>query len=175
MGKQVEHVRIYGYSGIQSRGNSAYFSDVATSAWCESSKTDADSRDGQSPDARSLGHTFQMKDDEREDRARELSPCIDNEKYVVYKIARLNRIAVRWRNREKINHMGKFKEVARSVGQIPRCRTMYGIRTSEISNHGMAECIKRAQDCQVWHSIVVWQSPRARLPIAPKCLGVWLV
>ena len=109
---QVRPVRAYEDSDADSRANSPNFSDVATSAWDESSKADTEPRGDQATDARALGESSQMKEDDRKDRERELSSHIDNAMYVAFTSARLNQITSRWGNIDA-NKTGEISRMSR--------------------------------------------------------------
>ena len=131
------------------------FDDVSVPEWDESEVEDEEPSDGESPSARKLNHDFCMKDDDRRDISKEMSGHVDVDKYAVYTSRRLNRVIVMWRNREKIAHRAAHKNAVKSISSIPGARAMHGSRSSKLSLHGLAECVKRAKEWQQWHSVVV--------------------
>ena len=141
----------------------ADFSDVPTSRWGESSEDDSHTDGGDTPIARNLRNQFVISEDDRKDRTREMKAHIDGSKYVVYTSKRLDQMTVRWRDREMKTHRHKYTEAVKKLAQIPGAKVMHASRTSKVSKHTLAECIKRAQEWQNWHREAVRFIVRPRL------------
>ena len=133
----------------------ADFSDVPTSRWDESSGNESHTDGGDSHSARILRNQLTINEDDRQDRTREMKSFIDGPKYVVYTSKRLGQMTVRWRGREKKTHRQKYTEAVKKLAQMHGSKVTHASRTSKVAKHTLPECIKRAQEWQNWHRIVV--------------------
>ena len=87
--------------------------EAPSCVWGESTASEEEPLGGESSDAKEVHKCFSSKEDDRKGRTQELRKFIDVSKYVVYSSARLIRITVRWRERERRIHRSVYSKCLR--------------------------------------------------------------